>query len=80
MAKSSGKELTNGLRSGFLLVNLASKRARELLTGAPKLIETDKTDPLEIALEEIAQGKISWGEKKEISEEGEKRKESAEEE
>ena len=77
MSKPPDEKLTNKLRSSYPLVNLASKRARELLAGAPKLIETDKTDPLEIALEEIAQGEITWREKKEVSEEGKKRKKSA---
>ena len=56
----------------FVLINLASKRVRELVSGAPKLIQTEFNDPIKIALEEIAQGKITFGKKKDVSEEEKK--------
>lgn len=49
----------------FVLVNLASKRVRELVSGSPKLIQIECDDPMQIALEEIAQDKITVGKKKE---------------
>jgi DNA-directed RNA polymerase subunit omega len=57
----------------FVLVNVASKRVRELISGAPKLIQTECNDPIQIALEEITQGKITAGKKKDIPEEEKKR-------
>ena len=44
--------------SKFELVILAAKRARQLKDGAPQLIVTSSTNPLTIALEEIAQGAV----------------------
>jgi len=43
----------------YALVALAAKRAKQLKNGAPPLIETDSRNPLTIALEEIAAGKIT---------------------
>ncbi|MGC8862671.1 MAG: DNA-directed RNA polymerase subunit omega [Armatimonadota bacterium] len=43
----------------YALVTLAAKRAKQLKSGAPPLIETDSVNPLTIALEEIAAGKIT---------------------
>ncbi len=42
----------------YALVALAAKRAKQLKSGAPVLIETESRNPLTIALEEIAAGKI----------------------
>jgi len=44
--------------SRYTLVVMAAKRAKQLKEGAPKLIETSSTNPLTIALEEIAAGKV----------------------
>lgn len=46
------------LESKYAMVILAAKRARQLKDGARKLIETRSTNPLTIALEEIAEGMI----------------------
>jgi DNA-directed RNA polymerase subunit omega len=43
-------------------VVLAAKRAKQIKEGAPVLIETASTNPLTIALEEIAAGKVTVGE------------------
>ena len=45
--------------SRYSLVVLAAKRAKQIKEGAPLLIDTDSTNPLTIALEEIAAGKVS---------------------
>jgi DNA-directed RNA polymerase subunit omega len=47
--------------SRYELVLLASKRAKQLQEGAPPLIRTAATNPLTIAIEEIAQGKVGPG-------------------
>lgn len=44
--------------SKYSLVVLAAKRAKQLKSGAPPLIETTSRNPLTIALEEIAAGVI----------------------
>lgn len=52
----------NGLDNVFRLVVLASKRAKELYTGAKPYVETNSTKPCLIALEEIKAGKIRYKE------------------
>lgn len=42
----------------YKLVILASRRAAELNSGAPKLVETDSEKATTVALEEIAQDKV----------------------
>ncbi len=44
--------------SKYSLVVLAAKRAKQLKSGAPPLIQTNSRNPLTIALEEIAAGKV----------------------
>lgn len=44
----------------YSLVVLAAKRARQIKEGAPLLIDTESTNPLTVALEEIAAGKINF--------------------
>lgn len=45
----------------FHLTTLLIKRARELMAGAPALVETDpsSSDPVKTAFEEFESGKIS---------------------
>lgn len=45
--------------SKYALVVLAAKRAKQIKSGAPPLIATSSKNPLTIALEEIAAGKIT---------------------
>lgn len=45
--------------SKYALVTLAAKRAKQIKSGAPPLIDTDSRNPLTIALEEIAAGRIT---------------------
>jgi DNA-directed RNA polymerase subunit omega len=54
--------------SRYSLVVLAAKRAKQLKEGAPPLIETASTNPLTVALEEIAAGKVTIGEAAPIAE------------
>lgn len=44
----------------YTLVVLAAKRARELREGKPCLVNPESSKIVTIALEEIAQGKISY--------------------
>ncbi|NLM69677.1 MAG: DNA-directed RNA polymerase subunit omega [Firmicutes bacterium] len=44
----------------FTLVIAASKRARQILSGAEATVETKHCKPVTIALDEIAAGKIKW--------------------
>ena len=43
----------------FRLATLLQKRVLELTRGARRLVDIESRDPLEIAMEEIAQGMIS---------------------
>jgi DNA-directed RNA polymerase subunit omega len=42
----------------YLLVMLAAKRARELRAGQLPLVDVDSQNPVTVALEEIAAGRI----------------------
>ncbi|MBT9173234.1 MAG: DNA-directed RNA polymerase subunit omega [Syntrophomonadaceae bacterium] len=46
--------------SKYTLVIAAAKRARQLNEGSPALIETNLNKDVSIALDELAQGKISY--------------------
>jgi DNA-directed RNA polymerase subunit omega len=45
--------------SRYSMVVVAAKRAKQIKEGAPILIDTESTNPLTIAMEEIAQGKVT---------------------
>ena len=60
MIHASFEDLLNKTNSIYKLTVLAAKRASELNAGAPKLIETRNKDSVIVALEEIAEGKISY--------------------
>ena len=44
--------------SRYSLVAIAAKRARQLLEGAPRLVDIDSTKPVTVALQELAQDKL----------------------
>lgn len=46
--------------SRYTMVVIAAKRARQLLDGAPPLVETESTKPVSVALEELAQDKLRY--------------------
>jgi len=58
MIYPSGDELEKRVGSKFALVMAVSKRAKQLKDGSPPQIETRSTNPITIALEEIAAGKL----------------------
>lgn len=58
MIKPSLEELLEQVESKYALVIVAAKRAMQLKEGALPLVDIDSTNPVTIALEEIATGKI----------------------
>jgi DNA-directed RNA polymerase subunit omega len=46
--------------SKYAMVILAARRARQLVNGAPPLVETPYTKPVSIALEELRAGKLEY--------------------
>jgi len=57
-----GDAIRERVHNRYSLVVLAAKRAKQIKEGAPVLIETSSTNPLTIALEEIAVGKVTFTE------------------
>jgi DNA-directed RNA polymerase subunit K/omega len=43
----------------FQLTSLLIRRARELMSGSPALVETDTGDPVQTAFDEFASGKLN---------------------
>lgn len=60
MKKIRTQDLLEKVDSQFKLVNLAAKRVKSLSHGAPSLLKKKKTNLIEIALEEISEGKITY--------------------
>ena len=54
------EDLLDKTDSIYKLTVLAARRALELNMGVPKLIETTDKNSIVVALEEIAEGKISY--------------------
>lgn len=52
--------LVQKVDSKYTLVVLAAKRAREIMDGQQPLVESKSNKPVTIALEEIAQAKITY--------------------
>ncbi len=53
-------ELISHVHNKYELVLATSKRAREIVDGAPPFIQTDIENPISIATEEIDEGKINF--------------------
>lgn len=58
MILPSADELEKRVNNKYSLVIAVAKRSKELMEGAPKLVETKSKNPITIALEEIAAGKV----------------------
>ncbi len=43
----------------FHLTTILIKRARDLMDGAPTLVETDSSEPVQAAFEEFASGELN---------------------
>ena len=59
MIYPSGDTIEEKVGSRYSLVVIAAKRAKQIKEGAPVLIDTLSTNPLTIAMEEIAAGKVT---------------------
>jgi len=55
----SADNIAQNIGSRYSLVVIAAKRAKQIKEGAPILIDTLSTNPLTIAMEEIAAGKVT---------------------
>lgn len=60
MADITNQRAMNTVGNAFILTILLSERVKELRHGSKPLVATDSRDPGEIALEEIAQGKLTF--------------------
>lgn len=60
MINPSLDSLVKKVDSKYTLVVLAAKRAREIMDGQQPLIECKSNKPVTIALEEVAQGKMTY--------------------
>ncbi len=60
MKQPSLDKLLEYVDSKYTLVVAAAKRAREITEGGSKLIESDSYKPVTVALEELAQKKITY--------------------
>ncbi len=58
MIKPSLEELLDQIPNKYALVIVAAKRARQIKEGMLPLVDIDSANPVTIALEEIATGKI----------------------
>jgi DNA-directed RNA polymerase subunit omega len=58
MIVPSPDRLENRVGSKYALVIVAAKRARQLKEGAPPLVRSGSANPLTVALEEVAGGKV----------------------
>ncbi|MBI4565510.1 MAG: DNA-directed RNA polymerase subunit omega [Planctomycetes bacterium] len=74
MDKSEIDALAEKFGGRFKLTVLIQKRVRELVKGAGRLVETDHKNLIDVALEEIRQGKLQWEGMMEDSEERKPRK------
>jgi len=53
-------ELSDKVDSRYTLVVEAAKRARQLVDGAPKLVDVNSDKPVTIAIQEIYENKITY--------------------
>lgn len=60
MIKPPLEALLDRVESKYALVIVAAKRARQLKEGALPLVDVDSANPVTVALEEIAAGKIRY--------------------
>lgn len=60
MIKPPLEALLDRVANKYALVIVAAKRARQLKEGALPLVDVESTNPVTVALEEIAAGKIRY--------------------
>lgn len=60
MINPSIAELLTKVDNRYSLVVITSKRARQLIDGEKRLIESDSIKPLTVAIEEVNDGAITY--------------------
>ncbi len=60
MDKSEIDHLAEKFGGRFKLTVLIQKRVRELVRGAARLVDSDKKNLIDVAMDEIRAGKVSW--------------------
>lgn len=63
------KELLEKVDSKFTLVVAVSKRARQIVEGQPKLTKSASNKPVTVAINEIAEGLLTYERNHDINEE-----------
>src|SRR5215468_8887731 len=53
-------KLIEGFDSNYRYILVAARRARQLQSGAPPVVETSSRKPCRIAQDEIRAGKVKW--------------------
>ena len=53
-------KLMDGFDSNYRYILVAARRARQIQSGAPPVVETDSRKPCRIAQDEIRAGKVKW--------------------
>jgi DNA-directed RNA polymerase subunit omega len=53
-------KLIEGLDSNYRYILVAARRARQLQSGAPPVVQTNSRKPCRIAQDEIRAGKVKW--------------------
>lgn len=60
LIKPSLEDLIKKVDSKYTLVTLAAKRAREITSGDPPLVDVPTNKVVSLAMEEIKEGKITF--------------------
>ena len=53
-------KLMEGFDSNYRYILVAARRARQLQSGAPPVVDTNSRKPCRIAQDEIKAGKVKW--------------------
>jgi DNA-directed RNA polymerase subunit omega len=65
VARITIEDCLKRVKNRFLLVNLASKRVRQIREGSEYLVSSPKNEDIVVSLREIAAGKVTIREEKE---------------
>ncbi len=65
MARITIEDCLKRVKNRFLLVNLASKRVRQIREGSEYLVSSPKNEDIVVSLREIAAGKVTIKDEKE---------------
>ena len=69
MARITIEDCLKRVKNRFLLVNMASKRVRQIREGSEYLVSSPKNEDIVVSLREVAAGKITIKEKEEEKQE-----------